>query len=206
MRTRMSERDARPDGAAVGVPIGVVRRGLRFAVPVLTVCAMTAGSVVLASPASAAQTTVSDFAELRAAVQASTEEIILSQDITVTATLAVPQGATVTIDGNGHALTRDAAFTSGSLVQANLPGSGLSIQNLTVDGAGVEAVNPLMRVLAAGNTFTASDSTFENAVVTAPSPFASMSTYWYFGLPPVSAILRCPFQWCALSAPPCASR
>ncbi|MBP5800530.1 hypothetical protein J2D78_00365 [Microbacterium maritypicum] len=98
-----------------------------------------AGIVAFAAPASAADLTVSTFDELRAAVNAATSaqpaNITLAADIDVTATLNAPANTKVSIDGDGHTLTRDASLAT-AVLRARA-GAELTVSDVTVDGNGV---------------------------------------------------------------------
>lgn len=110
---------------------------LRSAVAACTVVALASlGALGLAAPASAADATVATFDELRAAVAAATPgdpvSIHLAADITVTATLNVPANTSVSIDGDGYTLTRDASLATAVLRARG--GAQLTVFDVIVDG------------------------------------------------------------------------
>ena len=99
---------------------------------------------------------VTNETELQAQLNANNSNIILSNDITVTTPIHVPENYTGTIHGNGYKLTLNADVIDGMVQSKN---ANLTLDSITLDGQGK---GRLIRV--AGGKLTVKDSTFENGV------------------------------------------
>ena len=99
---------------------------------------------------------VTNETELQAQLNANNSNIILSNDITVTTSIHVPENYTGTIHGNGYKLTLNADVIDGMVQSKN---ANLTLDSITLDGQGK---GRLIRV--AGGKLTVKDSTFENGV------------------------------------------
>lgn len=78
---------------------------------------------------------VSSLAELIAAIESGETEITLADNILVTEAIKISTSESITINGNGNTLKRDAAYT-GNMMDVS-GGAALTLENVKVDGGAV---------------------------------------------------------------------